>query len=482
MEKRISQGIFSGPARRSFRRRMVLSGISFLCLLCIFMAFMPCMAAGGEPDPAGYGEETALIIDGEEHSLAEFNYYFNSWYSSFTESNAAYLPYMFDEAKSLKEQEYEEGRSWFDYFTEQAALSMQQILVLAGRAKDEGLVLSQADLDRVEEVYDALTGFAETFRMEPADYLELFYGKGMDPELFRKCLTDTRLADAYAGKIRAAYAPSGEEIAAWYKEHIQDYTTVRYERFFARASSMGTVPSPEQKEKARQNAQVVYDQVEDGASLQEASAAYEEEGVYYDFDDASYIEGSVYGDWLFDPQRQDGDLLMTEEANGWYVMVFHERNESDYRSANVLDAYFPLDSSLEGADEQMENSCLQAEAFLKLWQESGGDEAAFTEMALEQALQSGREAVVNGALKDTFEEKISDWIFDDARKEGDCAVLYAPEGFHVVYWRGRGGPAWESLVKADLQEAAYQDWFEEQMSSSKMERIEEVLAHAGGYE
>ncbi len=468
-----------GSGRLLHCLKAVMLPVLILCVIC----FSPALkTAAGENETDQYGKETALVINGETHTLAEFNYYFNAWYSSFTQSNASYIPYMFDESKSLKDQEYEEGRSWFDYFVDQAALSMQQIIVVSDLAKEEGLTLSQADLDKVEEVYDALTGFAETFEMDPSEYLKIFYGDGMDPELFRQCLTDTRLADAYSGQVKASYEPDGEEIEAYYREHLRDYTTVQYERYFARASAMGTVPTPEQKEEAHQLAQEIYQEVSEGTPLKEAAASHEEEGVYYAFDDAAYIEGSVYGDWLFDPQRAEGDLLLTEEVNGWYVMVFHAANEADYLTAEVLDAYFPLDTALADTDEQLEDSCLKAEKFLEEWKEAGADEAAFTDMVKELAESTGAQPEYSSVLKGTFDEGINDWIFDGQRKAGDCEVLYSAQGFHVVYLRGWGGPAWESLVRTDLQEKEYQAWFDDLMASSEMTRCEEVLAHAGGYE
>lgn len=451
------------------------------CVILVLLATVFSAAGTEASDETGSGKSAAVTISGVDHSLAEFNYYFNSWYASFTEENSAYLPYMFDEAKSLKEQEYEDGRTWFDFFTDEALLSMQQILTLADEAGKAGYELSGQKREEITRVRETVAEFAETLGMKPGAYLEYFYGEGMDETLFEKCLTDARLADGYAEMIRSSIDPDENEIEAYYGNHMRDYTTARYERFFAKASAMGTVPTKEENAAAKEIAEKIRQQVAGGVSLKEAAMPYADRGRYLSFDDASYIEGSVYGDWLFDMERRDGDLLLVEDANGWYVMVFHGLDEADYLTAHVLDAYFPLDAATGTMDEQLEASCLEAEAFRDQWVQEGGTRDAFSEMAALQTEKSGTGSDLASVTREQFGKNITKWLFDEQRSEGDCEILYSEDGFHVMYYDGPGEEAWKALTREDLQEQGYQAWFDDLMKKTEVIRHEDVLAHAGGY-
>ncbi|MBO7709151.1 MAG: peptidylprolyl isomerase [Lachnospiraceae bacterium] len=451
------------------------------CVILALLATVFSAAFSEASDETGSGKATAVTVNGTDHSLAEFNYYFNSWYASFTEENSAYLSYMFDEAKSLKEQDYEDGRTWFDFFADEALLSMQQILTLSEEAEKAGYELSGQKREEIAQVQETVAGFAKTLGMETEEYLAYFYGEGMDEALFEKCLTDARLADGYAGMLRSSIDPADDEIEAYYRDHVRDYTTARYERFFARACAMGTVPTEEESAAAKKMAEEIRQQVAEGTSLKEAAQPYADRGKYLSFDDASYIEGSVYGDWLFDAERRDGDLFLVEDANGWYVMVFHGLDEADYPTAHVLDAYFPLDETAGTVDEQLEASCLEAEAFRDEWVQAGSTRDAFVELAARQAEKSGTAADLASVTRGQFEKNITKWLFDAQRSEGDCEILYSEEGFHVMYYDGTGEEAWIALAREDLQEQRFQAWFDDLTEKTEVIRHEDVLAHAGGY-
>ena len=441
------------------------------------------VTAGAGLQEAEGAQDIAVTINGTDYTLAQFNYYFQSWYDSFSTENAALLPYMFDQSKSLKEQEYEDGRSWFDYFVDESCESMQQIVTLAEEAKKADFVLSKQAHAQVDEVLNTVTDFAGTLGMEADDYLAYFYGEGMDLEEFTACLSDARLADGYAQQVRESFAPDAEQLEAYYTEHTRDFTTVSYERYFARASAMGTQATPEQLEKAKAVADQVYEKVKGGISLQEATQQLSKEtGTYHAFDDAQYLDGSVYGDWLFDPERKAGDLFLTQEVNGWYVMVFHSRELADYASISVMDAVFPVDEADGSMDEQLEASCLKAEAFLEEWKKAGAGEAAFEAMARLQSRESGAAFDYPSLTKDVFSAGLNKWAFARERKIGEAAVLYDPEGFHVLYYAGESVPAWQVKAADALKEEAFGSWFDELMKGSELTRHEDVLAHAGGYE
>lgn len=450
------------------------------CSVCVHTSANAVETESAAEDGA-WTDEAAVTINGTDYDLAHFNYYFQSWYDSFSGENAAMLPYMFDQSRSLKEQEYEDGRTWFDYFIDEASVSMQQIVTLAEEAKKADYKLDKEAEEEIGRVLEAVSGFAGTLGMDADSYLEYFYGEGMDTEEFTGCLADARLAEGYSGQVRDSFRPEDERIREYYEDHIRDFTTVKYERFFARACAMGEEPAPEEMDEAKALAEEVLEKVQSGVSLKEASQGLEDKGTYHSFNSADYIDGSVYGDWLFDASRSDGDCFLTEEANGWYVMVFHSRDEADYPAVSILDAFFPVDETKGTVDEQLEASCLEAEAFEKEWEEKGADLDAFRLLARSVAEKSGTAAEYAALTKEMFSGSVNKWLFDPQRKSGDVSVLYASDGFHVMYYAGEAQPAWKVMAEEALKAEAYSEWFDALMESSVLVRHDDVLEHAGGY-
>ena len=80
-------------------------------------------------------EQDAIQINGEQYSVSDVNYFFYTYYDTFRQQNAEYLSYMIDDSKPLKEQEYENGQSWFDYLLDESVDSMVHVVTVAEAAE-----------------------------------------------------------------------------------------------------------------------------------------------------------------------------------------------------------------------------------------------------------------------------------------------------------------------------------------------------------
>ena len=67
---------------------------------------------------------------------------------------------------------------------------------------------------------------------------------------------------------------------------------------------------------------------------------------------------------------------------------------------------------------------------------------------------------------------------EEARKAGDCEVIYAEDGFHVLYFVGFGEPAWEIEAENHLREEALQDMLDSMLDEVEVNRSEEALQRA----
>lgn len=430
----------------------------------------------------------AITINGKNYSLAEFNYYYTAYIDSYSEDYSEFMDYMFDRSRSLKDQVYDEGISWFDFFVDEASESMTQVLTVAEEAEKAGFALPENQEEEVEENLALLDQYAEYMDLSTDRYLTTLYGSGMDRELYEKHLRLSRLAGAYSEYIRDGIEPSTDEIEAYYQENIRQYTGVDYERFYARAAGLNETATEEQREAARQTAEEIYGRLQNGESLKAVSEEYSEEGVYYEMTDARYDAEYSYGDWLFDPERKDGDSVVIDDGNGFYVMVFHERYEDTYDTARILDMYFPADSTAEDANQALEDSCTEAEEALAEWQGGAATEESFEKMAAAHAEEQQENSTdgtevqyrYENATRNDLGEDISKWCFEEERQAGDCEVVYTSSGFHLIYYMGGGEPAWQAEAREDLIEEEYQAWYSKLTESVQCVRHDWVLQRAGG--
>lgn len=71
---------------------------------------------------------TAATIGDESYTAAEVNYYFVNNYQNFLSQNYNYISYMgLDVSSDLRDQEYSDGETWFDFFRDQTLQQMAEI-------------------------------------------------------------------------------------------------------------------------------------------------------------------------------------------------------------------------------------------------------------------------------------------------------------------------------------------------------------------
>ena len=71
---------------------------------------------------------TAATIGDESYTAAEVNYYFVNNYQNFLSQNYNYISYMgLDVSSDLRDQEYSDGETWFDFFMDQTLQQMAEV-------------------------------------------------------------------------------------------------------------------------------------------------------------------------------------------------------------------------------------------------------------------------------------------------------------------------------------------------------------------
>ena len=82
---------------------------------------------------------TAATVDGEKYTAAEVNFYYKNAIQSFYSQNSYLMSYLgLDLNGDLRKQTYTDGKSWFDFFLDQALQQMADMKALNEAAAAEG--------------------------------------------------------------------------------------------------------------------------------------------------------------------------------------------------------------------------------------------------------------------------------------------------------------------------------------------------------
>jgi len=132
-------------------------------------------------------------------------------------------------------------------------------------------------------------------------------------------------------------------------------------------------------------------------------------------------------EWMLKDDRKSGDIGVVEGTNAYYVVYF----DSIARNESTMVAFRHILLSDSGVAEE------NAKTMLDYWKKNGADEDTFAEMAERYSEDTG--STTNGGLyehvgKGEMVESIDEWIFDEARKAGDTAIIESTYGQHIMYF------------------------------------------------
>ena len=72
-------------------------------------------------------------------------------------------------------------------------------------------------------------------------------------------------------------------------------------------------------------------------------------------------------------------------------------------------------------------------------------------------------------------EEFDAWIYDEARKAGDTAIIKTSYGWHVMYFCGEGLEAWQAEAFENLQSQDYSADIEELNNKYKATYVQSVV-------
>lgn len=436
------------PAEKAKKRKRNYTIAKIAVALCVVICIVLTVFEMGFT----YRTVKAIEVEGTEYSVAEYNWLYTNGvyevYNSYYQAYGQLAAYFFNPQNPLDEQRYSDDMTWADYIEEYAKTSAITMTSLYNEALANGFELPEEYYERIDAEWKALEETAAENGVSVNSLLEMNYGRGVNEKVFRHMYEIYYTAFVYAKDIRDGEEVSADDIDAYYEEHKADFDSVSYNYYYAD----GAAKEGEDAETAMDEAQA------------EAQAAYNDVTSVV-FTEAEYsIKASInelYVDWLFDDARVFGDKEIFEAETGYYVIEFIEKNDLHYNTVDVRHILVaPQDTSNETA---WEVALKAAEEYKAEWEELGGTEEAFAEVAVKHSVDEGSAA--NGGLyenvfKGQMTSEFEDWCFDPARKSGDSGIVKTSYGYHVMYFCGEAETFYDYAVTESVKDARYSDYID----------------------
>ncbi len=450
---------------------------------------------------------TAATVNDIKISAAELNHYYidsvNQFMGQF--GNLAALSGI-DTTKPLNEQvqDPETGKTWADYFLDNAAKSMQQMYAVYNEAVANGYTLSEEAKAQIDanmnnfEMYAKLYGYPSV-----NSYIKALYGQGCNEKTFRKYAETQMIASEYALDHSESLTYDADKLSQKESENPAAYNSFSYQSYFVSASSFYEGGTKDE------NDQTVYSEEEKAAGLAASKEAAEalmnqqidsveafdqaiadmpvnadKEAVSTTVKDALYpTVNAVMRDWVADPSRTKGDMTLianevestdadgnpVKNITGYYVLYFVGSSDNSFPLVNVRHILLPYEGGTTNeagattyTDEEKAATKAKAEELLAEFNNGEATEDAFAALANEKSTDPGSnkngglyENVYPGQMVPSF----NDWCFDASRKSGDTGIVESDYGVHVMYYVGNADTTYRNyMITNELRNSDMEQW------------------------
>ena len=311
--------------------------------------------------PKDASMSAVVAVDGENNPIltnAQLQFFFwEEVYQMQQQYGEYYLSMMgLDMGTSLSQQaSLMEEHTWEQYFLESMKNTFSNFYAWACAAKAENFQLPPDDVENLDYYTSTDGAFVEEIKGAGyeglEDYLNSFYGAGVDMEDYRAYLENYMLAMAYYNDV--LYVPVADalteaEIEAYFDENAEDMAArglqkvnnVSVRHILIQPEGEADAETGEFTEAqwaaAETEAQRIYDLwLENPTEDYFAELANEHStdggsnttgGIYENFTPGQMV--AEFNDWSFDQSRQTGDHGIVKTTYGYHIMYFVEQTET----------------------------------------------------------------------------------------------------------------------------------------------------------
>ena len=461
-----------------------------------------------------------ITIDGIGFSAAEFEYFYNnelSEYMSFiSQFQGMGLPEP-DPVRPLTGQiNPNTGESWAAYFTDMALSSMTEITTLYNLAIADGFILSQEQLDEIDEDL-AMIEMQAMFNQFPSvdSLLQRMFGSAMNERTYRSLMKMTLTARYYSESIRDSFEFSTGELAVYYNEHRDELDAINYREFLVHVEfPVDYMPDDEEdfenllihaSLEANQRANYIAGEIHNEEDFIDAAGSYDEsysspEATLHRFQ-GSRLDASK-SEWLLDDSRTHGDKTVVDSDQGSSVIFFVSRDSNNYRTVSMRQLLllrqtinpddFPEGlndpeyiSAFENAENELHS---RAQEVYERFNSAGRTEQALLNLMDEYSDDTTEGGYYSDIAKLTFQgvdfqamrvvPELEDWLFDTGRTVGDSELIYTADfGYHLAYFMGEGDIFFEMISLDRLRSAAHSEWIDGLHRATPVRHAAFILVH-----
>lgn len=427
---------------------------------------------------------TAVTVNGETYTAAEVNFHYVNAYQSFLSEYGDYLSYIgLDTTVSLKNQEYTEGYSWFDYFLDSALYQLTSVAALTDAAAAEGYVYSDSLEEQLTSTMEELELYAPMMGYADGDaYLVANYGSTMTTELYQSLLRLALQASEYSTTYQNSLVYDEAALNAAYEADSTMYDYVDYELVYinnpvATTDADGnTIEVTDEMTaaayaEAESIAQAILDDYNAGASLSDVADSYDI--ATYSLSESAYYNEDLVSIWAYEDGRQSGDaeIITMDGSTAMYVVAFQSRYREEYNLVDVRHILvMPETGTLlegeEGYEAELADlramALAEAEGIYDEYLAGDQTEDSFSAQAYLYSDDSGSSStggLYSNISQGEMVEAFDTWCFDSSRQVGDTDIVETEYGFHIMYFSAVGLPHWQALVTYDLITVDFNAWF-----------------------
>ena len=450
--------------------------------------------------------EAAVSVGGRDYGVTDVMYYYDSALNQeylYSQYGASSFDASVDPAEQYRDEA--QTQTYHDYFLDQAVTALTQAAALQNAADEAGYTLTEEDQATAEQQIESMRQTAEQYGLNLAGYLKARFGRYMTPSAYRDCVERAALINGYANSVYDGLTYTDEEIQTYYEENADTLDTFQYysplhgrptetptdeeEITVEPPEEETTAPMEEAKAQADAFAAALNEADDKAAAFGELLADYVGEDSVDTYSPLRTTVGSglasSYSEWMQDAGRTAGDVTVAESttssSTGYYVVLFMDRYRDETPTVDIRHILIRAeltqedDESTEDVDESqiptqeaLDAAKAEAEDLLAQWEAGDKTAESFGELANEYSDDTGSNT--NGGLyEQVYEgqmfEAFNDWIFDEARQEGDTTVLENPQdgqqGWHVIYFQSWDDPVWKNTADSSLRGTDYNAWLTE---------------------
>ena len=472
-------------AAKAKKRTVIYSVIGIVVALCVCLLLV-------WDSGVIQKNSTALTIGNEEFGVTDVDYYYYSTLSSYSSYASIYG---LDTSAPLDEQEVYEGYTWDQMLKDSAISYLTNVAMLKDAAAKAGYTLSQDGSNIVAQTLLNIEAYATLYGTSEESYLKSCYGKYMTVEDFERILRDYQLASEYSQVLTEGMEPSEEDIVAFYGEHsaeldVIDYncylvsfettTTEEHEGASHGSSAEGThthtvdldeATIAANKAEAKAHAQEILDALVAGDSAKAASLAKNYGATDNSNMSSSAIAYSGFADWMNDSTHGAGSYGLVENVSasdgktvlGYFAIYVNSRERADYHGANIR--VLPISADKESSGNFKMAECLErAERILANFEATDKTSEDFVTVYGNSGVSNGYEGGLYEDLsKNTFNDEITEWIFNPARVHGDYTLMEDAEYgcYYLIFFEGISDSSyWHAISARNVQANMYTEWEE----------------------